>query len=363
MANGGTGAPNGDPWFDITAFGADPTGINDSLPAFEAAHASACTAFPSGAIIWAPIGKYRFSNIISNFGCNGLTFTGAGVRATELDFPTGSGYAITETSGASLGNGLRNITIENFLIVVGGGSSGTNNSLGGIFIGNFAFTHEYRNLYIIGPTTSTAIGIGDGGDSDVSTINLDNVRVDNFGGTNGEGFQFIATGTGTLGSCKFCYSTSAYIGIEVGFFATFNLESSAVDGSSAIAFYLHPGGTGYSITGKSLSGEGNKGDVYRIYGNGAATAGGIVVLDTPIALTSAGSTAAKFPFNITNYAGDVTLIEPMTGSTGGSSVASLNISNTPKSVTIIGCDHNLDKGFSASASTYLTQKGNAICSN
>lgn len=352
--------------FNVVAYGADPTNTSDSLAGVEAAMTAACASTPArGAVVFFPAGKYQFSNIIpttSTLWCNGLTIKGSGVRATELDFPTGTGFAITEAGGTGLGNDIRNLTIEDFLLVVGGGSGGSNNGLGGIFIGNYAFTHEYRNLYIIGPTTSTASGISTNGDAYVSTIGLDNVRVDNFQGSGGYGFQFTVSGTGDLLRCTFCYANSNNIGIYVSFFWTAILESSDVDGSNNIGFYLQPG-NGNTIIGNGLSGEGNTHDLYRIYGNAGATTGGTVILTNPKSSGQLSATSAFYPIDITNFAGDVTIVNPVTVSTGGSATASLNISNTPHAVTIIGCDQLLDKGFSSSANTYLGQGQGNVCSN
>lgn len=343
----------------VTTYGADPTGKNDSLKGVIDAMAAACSKH-SGIVLF-PSGKFTFSGILPNVGCNGLTLKGAGVQATELDFPMGSGYAITELDGTSESNNLRNFTIQGFLIVVGGGSAGTNLNLGGIHVGNYAFTHRYQDIYIIGPTASTAVGISTNGDAFVSSLELDNVRVDNFGGTGGEGFLFTASSAGDLLHCKFCYSTGAYNGIEVSFFFTSILESSDVDNSTHLGFYLHPG-TGNTITGIGLSGEVNKGNLYEIYGNAAATVGGSVVLIAPKSSAHAATTATQYPINITNFAGDVTIIAPSTVSTTGSA-ASLNINNSPHSVIVMGCAGQLDKGFSASATTFLAKSSQNICSN
>lgn len=352
--------------YNVVAYGADPTNTSDSLAGVEAAMTAACSqpAGNSGGTVFIPAGKYQFSNIIpstTSLWCSGLTITGSGIRSTELDFPTGTGFAITEPGGTGLGNDYRNITIQNFLLVVGGGSAGSNNSLGGIFIGNYAFTHEYQNLYIIGPTTSTASGISTTGDAYVSTIGLDNVRVDNFQGSGGYGFFFEVSGTGDLLRCTFCYSDAANIGIDVGFFWTAVLESSDVDGSNNIGFYLHPG-NGNTIIGNGLSGEGNTQDLYRIYGNAGATVGGTVILTNPKSASGA-YTSGHYPIDITGFSGDVTIVDPVTTSTGAGTTASLNISNTPHAVTIVGCDQLLDKGFSASASSYLGQGQGNVCSN
>lgn len=358
---------NGSPWVDVTAptYGADPTGVADSLAAVEAAMTAACAVTPSGAVVFFPPGKYTFSAPIPNTStlwCNGEVIKGSGIRVTELDFPTGTGFAINEKSGTSLSNDLRNLTISDFLLVVGGGSGGSNNGLGGIFIGNYAFTHTYKNLYIIGPTTSTAHGISTTGDAYVSTIDLYNFRVDNFQGSNGTAFYFEVSGTGDLLRCTFCYASSPNIGIDVGFFWTAVLESSDVDGSNNIGFYLHPA-NGNTIIGDGLSGEGNTHDLYRIYGNGGATVGGTVILTNPKSTGQLSATSAFYPIDITNFAGDVTIVNPVTQATGGSAVASLNISNTPHAVTIVGCDQLLDKGFSTSANTYLSQSQGNLCSN
>jgi hypothetical protein len=363
-----------DPVIDVVAYGADPTNTSDSLAGVEAAMTAACALTPgSGAIVYFPPGKYQFSNIIpstSSYWCSGLTIKGAGIRATELDFPTGSGYAITEAGGTSTSNDIRNLTISDFLMVVGGGSGGSNNGIGGIFIGNYAFTHEYRNLYIIGPTTSTAAGIslsstvppGGTEDSYVSTLDFDNVRVDNFGGTSGYGFYFEMSGTGDLLHCHFCYSNGAYIGLDLGFFWTAVLDQSDVDNSIHYGFYLHPG-NGNTAIGNGLSGEVNQGDLYLIYGNGAGTVGGSVILTNPKSSGENASSSSFYPIRLWNFAGDATIINPVTTTTGGSAVASLDITGTPHAVTIVGCDQLLDLGFSSGANTYLSQGQGNVCSN
>lgn len=352
------------PYYNIVSFHGDPTAQNDSLLALESAMAAACTARSGGAKVVLPAGKYYFSAPLpaSATWCNGLDITGAG-RQTELDFPNGTGFAITEASGTSLSNNVRNLTIENLLIVIGGGSNGSNNTIGGISIGNYAFNHTYRNLYIVGPTTSTTQGISTSGDTYVSQIDLENVRIDNFGGTGGFAFYFSVSGTGDFLRCVLCYSDGAYIGIYVSSFWTALVESSGVDTSKLVGFYFQPANGG-SITGRGLSGEQNQGDTFRIYGNSTGTVGGSVELDNPKSSASASQAASQYPINILNFAGDATIINPVSVNTVGQSPASFNISGgTPTSVIVMGCAHMLDKGFSAAASSFLKTQGNATCSN
>ena len=250
----------GDPVYDVTAaaYGADPTGVADSLAAVEAAMTAACATSPSGAIVWFPPGTYAFSNIIPNtagYWCNGLTLQGSGIRATQLNFPTGSGYAINVPAN------IRNLNIDGFLIQVGGGSGGSNNGLGGLFIGNFNFSDNFTNLYIIGPATSTASGVSTLGDATQAFLLFDNVRVDYFGGTGAYGFNFSLSGTGDKLLCRRCYSSQAYQGIkEIGYnLATF--IDSAADNATHEGWNIAPGQNNLFI-GTDLSSESDTGNAF-----------------------------------------------------------------------------------------------------
>ena len=139
-----------DPYVNVTTYGADPTGVKDSLAAVESAMAAACATKPGGAIVWFPAGKYTMSAPIpetSAHWCNGLTLLGSGIRATQLDFSGGSGYAINYPER------LRDVTTKGFLIQI------TNNDfLGGVFLGGGNFSDTFQDIYIVAPETSTAKG-------------------------------------------------------------------------------------------------------------------------------------------------------------------------------------------------------------
>lgn len=341
---------------------ADPTGNTDALSGFEAAMLAGCAN--SGGLtgngpahrVFIPAGHYVFSAPIpatSTYFCRGGGLDGEDWVGTTLSFPNGSGFAI------NLPATLRHYTIQNLLISVGGGSAGNNNALGGIGIGDSTWYLEFNNVYVIGPTTSTASCISTNGTSTTAFIDIDHMRCDGFGGASGHGFYFSATGTGAHLHIANSYSQGASVCWDISDYFNVVLDSDSADTCKTQGFFLHPNG-GNSITGIALTSEGATGNAFQIYGPG-----GTVNLISPKTSGFAGSSATQYPFWV-NFGGDLTITNPVTVQTGGSSTSSLDISGQytpPKSIIINGCNHQLDLGFTAAASNILKTQGNAICSN
>ena len=334
--NGSVHFQEGDPWVDVTRpeYGADPTGAHDSLNAVEAAITAACAVGPlrTGAVVWFPPGTYTFSNVLRGYGCNGLTLRGANVRTTVLNFSAGLGAAI------SVPENIRNFKMENFLIQIT-----STDSLGGILIGSGAFSQRFTDIYIIGPRTSTAAGFStydEGGTGAAALIDLNNVRIDGFGGRGGFGFEIKQYRTGDLFHCHMCYADGAYCGYYVSGWFLAQFESSASDSNAGNGFFFDNSNTTIC---NGCSSENGTGYPFYLQGSG------------PVVLNNAKTQSATGPYDYevaSRYTGDLVMLSPMTVSSGPSTT-SLDIAGTPHSVSIIGGTANLDKGLSSAASNYL----------
>lgn len=92
---GGSGGSSVLDWVSVIAYGADPTGANDSTTAFV----NAVAALPAdGGIIYAPAGAYKISNTITFKQRQGLV--GDGHTATMLNF-SGTGSCITAANSGT----------------------------------------------------------------------------------------------------------------------------------------------------------------------------------------------------------------------------------------------------------------------
>ncbi|MDP2304497.1 MAG: glycosyl hydrolase family 28-related protein [Pseudomonadota bacterium] len=94
--------------FDVTAYGADPTGVADSTTAIQAAIAagSAASAAGGGAVVDLPAGTYRVDGLLS-VGTSGVVLRGAGSTSTFVYFTktTGVDYAAHLTFGGAVVQG------------------------------------------------------------------------------------------------------------------------------------------------------------------------------------------------------------------------------------------------------------------
>jgi hypothetical protein len=79
---------SGRPWYDVIAFGADPSGNTDSTSAIQAAITAADT---NGGIVWIPVGTYNCTGQLTSTGSKSVTLMG------PFSSETGGG-----SSGASL---------------------------------------------------------------------------------------------------------------------------------------------------------------------------------------------------------------------------------------------------------------------
>jgi hypothetical protein len=110
---------------NVLDYGADPTGVSDSLAAIQSAiNAGKVYAEndTTGKQIYFPAGKYKVTNSINLSDCSGVHLVGAGRQSTEI-FMTGTTPVIiaTGTSTEVLNNaGVQDMTIR------GGGSTNVN---------------------------------------------------------------------------------------------------------------------------------------------------------------------------------------------------------------------------------------------
>jgi len=75
--------------YDVTDYGADPTGVASSQSAFDAARLAAATAGGSGAVIYFPSGTYLLATMT---GSTNQVVRGAGMFLTTINFTGGPGY-------------------------------------------------------------------------------------------------------------------------------------------------------------------------------------------------------------------------------------------------------------------------------
>jgi Pectate lyase superfamily protein len=326
-----------DRYVDVTIYGADPTGVKDSLPAVESAMTAACATKPGGAIVWFPAGKYTLSAPIpetSAYWCSGLTLLGSGIRATQLHFSGGNGYAINYPEK------LRNVTTKGFLIQI------TNNDfLGGIFLGGGNFSDTFQDIYIVAPETSRAKGFStyDTADGTAALLTLDNFRIDGFGGSEGAGFWFELLTAGNQLRCNLCYANGSYIGFYVNGWFLASLNNAAADNNSHVGYLIDNNGT---TTLSAASSENDTG-VAAFFVEGGA--GSTFECDDCKTQSFAG-TSSSHPFEFySHFTGTAIMKSPASVSTGGSVLSSLDVAGTPKGITILGGTSNLDKGLSKRA--------------
>ncbi len=139
VKNGGKWVSMNFGWYNVADFGADPTGVADSFPAFQAA-ADAATA-NGGSIVYAPDGRYLLSDT-PNLG-NNKDFVGAGDQLTILDVQNAK-YALK--SGTSR-CGFANFRIES--------TSGL--AIGGIDLTSNHGPFHVRNVWMESLTAAGAI--------------------------------------------------------------------------------------------------------------------------------------------------------------------------------------------------------------
>lgn len=154
-ADAATGPATPD-WINVaSAYGADPTGVNDSGPAFN----SAIAALPaSGGVVYVPAGTYKIATTITANVANNATVTimGDGYQATQLlSYVTGdcvrmyNGTAfVSGDNNMSQGSGVLGLTID-----------GTNagNSSNGLHVGDIVALKLDICVQNFSQTSSTGI--------------------------------------------------------------------------------------------------------------------------------------------------------------------------------------------------------------
>jgi hypothetical protein len=136
-------------WLNVVSYGADPTGINDSAPAINAALA----ALPAGGgTVYLPAGTYKLSSATTPMGL-GQYLRGAGMSATTVKLASAAGAvpALTVTApGGSVSQfaGIRDLTVD----ITGAASGAT-----GVQAGNI-LQLQLRDVYVRG-----ASGFGNNG--------------------------------------------------------------------------------------------------------------------------------------------------------------------------------------------------------
>jgi hypothetical protein len=173
--------------FDVTDYGADPTGASDSTSAIQsainAASSSGVIGGPGGIVFFpanpATAGAcYLFSTLAvpNDVGLIGSGWVQAagGFFGASSNYPSnGSGYGSPYKTNGSI---LKSTATSGVAIAVSGSiDSSTNNRTGGFYI---------KDLLLLGPGTGTSTGIGIGGIGNSSAFNVygrvDNVEVCNF---------------------------------------------------------------------------------------------------------------------------------------------------------------------------------------
>jgi len=142
-------------WYNVTAYGADPTGTADSSAAFNAAFAALPAA---GGVIYAPKGTYKVtSGITMSLGANQtVVIRGDGPNATTLAYH-GSGDCVRMTNSLAFGSGgatswfsgVRDLTID--------GTSGTGNPVG-LHMGDITFL-QVQDVVIQNFTGTSSVGL------------------------------------------------------------------------------------------------------------------------------------------------------------------------------------------------------------
>ena len=123
-------------WFDVTTFGADPTGSGDSTAAIQSA-VNACVA-AAGGTIYVPHGRFKVSGSININGANGPVLAGDGAYNTTL-FSTTSNIDVLVASGNAVE--IRNLTLTSTPAQTGGaliyGNKTANITLLGVNFSNY----------------------------------------------------------------------------------------------------------------------------------------------------------------------------------------------------------------------------------
>jgi hypothetical protein len=163
---------SGRPWFDVVAFGADPSGAADSTPAFTAAILAATgSAAPAtnGRVakgpVWIPAGTYEITSDVLIQSVLGFNLRGAGPDATILH-ASGTGFttAVVNIDGSLDGTyGGFSITGDG---TEGAGSSGIPNALNLTFTtaaqrstsANMIENIRVRNLNFVSGVSLAGIG-------------------------------------------------------------------------------------------------------------------------------------------------------------------------------------------------------------
>jgi pectate lyase-like protein len=101
-------------WINVTSYGADPTGANDSAAAFNSAVKAVADA--GGGVVYIPAGNYKVASTVT---CTAVPvyFVGDGAWATIISFTgTGDCFRIydssTYLSRTKFGGGVVGITID-----------------------------------------------------------------------------------------------------------------------------------------------------------------------------------------------------------------------------------------------------------
>lgn len=171
---------------NVLDFGADPTGTNDSLAAFEAAIASfpnnaEFAPYNGGNTIIVPQGKYKLSaqlNIERSIILSGVTTPdGNAWTGSILEFPTGTtGIRIYDYRTAPNGTDAGGTTIENLVIKTTRGSAAQEPNCHGVY-SNTRFTIRNCVVTLFGDT-GVYIEATSGGSPNGNANNwrIDNVR-------------------------------------------------------------------------------------------------------------------------------------------------------------------------------------------
>ena len=242
-------------WYNVVAYGADPTGVSDSTSAIN----SAITAAAAGGVVYFPTGTYKFTSL--TITTQNVVLAGDGNFATVLAPTNTTGHLITfgNTSGSSgqYGNGIRDMKIVPASTMTAGNAlylfdtwnfTAQNVVFGGnewdgididCNITNGCFATRLTNVDIFSPGNSgVAIGAGstNGPPSDIFMTNMDII------GQVGVGVGIdLAWASGVYANNvevgQFTYGWGFFPTVSHWVFATF-ITNSLADGSSLVGYYF-----------------------------------------------------------------------------------------------------------------------------
>lgn len=213
---------------NILDFGADPTGINDSTAAFNAAVAQ-------GTNLYFPLGKYRFNSTLTIDNAVGLNIQGAGAGLQDGVAYSDKNTVFVFDNAPSGSNGLVisnfvGLTLRNIIISQNRGGVGNGSAL--VLSGGHDFVLENVGVDLNVGSGGTGIALGEGtGTTSVFQGSLQNCKVI---ANNGAGIFSNASNTSL--SFVACYVIRGYYKFKGTIYSS--VVSCAADGSPSYGYII-----------------------------------------------------------------------------------------------------------------------------